>query len=57
MTRGIMILLRSRASTALTVACIFLLGLLVGIISIGDIVKHLSNEREAEVRYLEGGSP
>jgi CBS domain-containing protein len=27
-------------------------GRLIGIISIGDIVKHLSSEREAEVRYL-----
>jgi CBS domain-containing protein len=27
-------------------------GKLVGVISIGDIVKHLSREREAEVRYL-----
>ncbi len=27
-------------------------GKLIGIISIGDIVKHLSSEREAEIRYL-----
>lgn len=27
-------------------------GKLIGVISIGDIVKHLSREREAEVRYL-----
>ena len=27
-------------------------GKLAGIISIGDIVKHLSSERDAEVRYL-----
>jgi signal-transduction protein with cAMP-binding, CBS, and nucleotidyltransferase domain len=27
-------------------------GKVVGVISIGDIVKHLSAEREAEVRYL-----
>ena len=27
-------------------------GKLVGVLSIGDIVKHLSREREAEVRYL-----
>lgn len=27
-------------------------GRIVGVISIGDIVKHLSQEREAEVRYL-----
>lgn len=27
-------------------------GRLVGVISIGDIVKHLSREREAEIRYL-----
>ena len=27
-------------------------GELVGIVSIGDVVKHLSREREAEIRYL-----
>ena len=27
-------------------------GKLVGVVSIGDIVKHLSQQREAEVRYL-----
>lgn len=27
-------------------------GKLVGLVSIGDLVKHLSREREAEIRYL-----
>jgi CBS domain-containing protein len=27
-------------------------GKLIGLVSIGDVVKHLSREREAEVRYL-----
>jgi CBS domain-containing protein len=27
-------------------------GKLVGLVSIGDVVKHLSREREAEIRYL-----
>jgi CBS domain-containing protein len=27
-------------------------GRLVGLVSIGDLVKHLSREREAEIRYL-----
>lgn len=27
-------------------------GRLVGVVSIGDVVKHLSAEREVEVRYL-----